>query len=59
MTKLEKGSGNEAKGRLKLKYADRTAQDLVIVKGKGSEPGRLQKNFGRASGALRGEIGLL
>ena len=48
MTKLEiKGTWNEAKGKLKQKYAQLTDDDLLLVEGKDDElVGRLQKALG-------------
>lgn len=58
MTKLElKGNWNEAKGKLKQKYAELTDDDLVFVEGKEDELlGRLQQKTGRTKENLRDEI---
>lgn len=58
MTKLEiKGSWNEAKGKLKQKYADLTDDDLTFAEGKEDELlGRLQKRLGRSKEELRQEL---
>jgi uncharacterized protein YjbJ (UPF0337 family) len=43
-----KGTWNEAKGKLKQKYADLTDNDLLYVEGKEDELyGRLQKKLGK------------
>lgn len=49
MDKLEiKGHWNEAKGKLKQKYADLTEDDLKFEEGKEEElVGRLQKKLGK------------
>ncbi len=49
-TKLKiKGNWNEAKGKLKQKYADLTDDDLLYVEGKEDELyGRLQKKLGKS-----------
>lgn len=61
MTKLElKGSWNEAKGKLKQKYAHLTDDDLLFVEGKEEELlGRLQKTLGRTKEQIRDEIAAL
>ena len=61
MTKLEiKGSWNEAKGKLKQKYAHLTDDDLLFVEGKDDElVGRLQKTLGRSKEQIRAEIAAL
>ncbi len=58
MTKLElKGTWNEAKGKLKQKYADLTDDDLTFAEGKEDELlGRLQKKLGRSKEDVRKEI---
>jgi len=55
MNTLElKGSWNEAKGKLKQKYAQLTDDDLVFVEGKEDELlGRLQKRLGEGKDNLR------
>ncbi|GEP45619.1 CsbD family protein [Brevifollis gellanilyticus] len=55
MTKLElKGSWNEAKGKLKQKYAQLTDDDLLFTEGKEDELlGRLQKKTGETKENLR------
>ncbi len=49
MDKLEiKGSWNEAKGKLKQKYAELTDDDLTYAEGKEDELlGRIQKKTGK------------
>ena len=61
MNKLEiKGSWNEAKGKLKQKYAHLTDNDLLFVKGKEDELlGRLQKAIGRTKEEISAEIAAL
>lgn len=61
MTKLElKGTWNEAKGKLKQKYADLTDDDLLYAEGKEDELlGRLQTRTGRTKEELRDEISSL
>ncbi len=61
MTKLElKGTWNEAKGKLKQKYAHLTDNDLLHVEGKEDELlGRLQKAIGRTKDEIRAEIAAL
>lgn len=58
MTKLElKGSWNEAKGKLKQKYAQLTDDDLAFAEGKEDELlGRLQQKLGKSKEDLRSEI---
>jgi uncharacterized protein YjbJ (UPF0337 family) len=58
MTKLQlKGSWNEAKGKLKQKYAQLTDNDLAFAEGKDDELlGRLQQKLGRSKEELRREI---
>jgi len=58
MTKLGfKGSWNEAKGKLKQKYAQLTDDDLAFAEGKEDELlGRLQQKLGRSKEDLRKEI---
>jgi uncharacterized protein YjbJ (UPF0337 family) len=58
MTKLElKGSWNEAKGKLKQKYAQLTDDDLLFTEGKEDEMlGRLQKKTGETKENLRNFI---
>jgi uncharacterized protein YjbJ (UPF0337 family) len=55
MTSLKfKGSWNEAKGRLKQKYAKLTDNDLLFEEGKEDELlGRLQQRTGEAKEKLR------
>jgi len=49
-----KGSWNEAKGKLKQKYANLTDDDLLFEEGKEEELlGRLQKKTGQTKEALR------
>jgi len=59
MTKLGfKGSWNEAKGKLKQKYAQLTDDDLAFAEGKDEELlGRLQQKLGKSKEDLRKEIG--
>lgn len=61
MTRLElKGSWNEAKGKLKQKYAHLTDDDLLFVEGKDDELlGRLQKTLGRTKEQIRDKIAAL
>jgi uncharacterized protein YjbJ (UPF0337 family) len=58
MTKLQfKGSWNEAKGKLKQKYAQLTDDDLTFAEGKDEELlGRLQQKLGKSKEDLRREI---
>ena len=61
MNKLEfKGNWNEAKGKLKQKYADLTDDDLTYAEGKEDELlGRLQKKTGKTKEELKHEISKL
>lgn len=61
MTKLEmKGTWNEAKGKLKQKYADLTDDDLLFEEGKEDELlGRLQKKTGQTKEQIRDAIAKL
>jgi len=58
MTSLKlKGTWNEAKGKLKQKYAQLTDNDLAFAEGKEDEMlGRLQKRLGKNKEELRKEI---
>lgn len=58
MTKLGfKGSWNEAKGKLKQKYAQLTDDDLAFAEGKEDELlGRLQQKLGKSKEDLRKEL---
>ena len=58
MTKLQfKGSWNEAKGKLKQKYAQLTDDDLTFADGKDDELlGRLEQKLGKTKEDLRREI---
>jgi uncharacterized protein YjbJ (UPF0337 family) len=58
MTKLQfKGGWNEAKGKLKQKYAQLTDDDLMFAEGKDDELlGRLQQKLGKSKEDLRKEI---
>jgi uncharacterized protein YjbJ (UPF0337 family) len=58
MNKLTlKGSWNEAKGKLKQKYAELTDDDLVFAEGKEDElVGRLQKRLGKTKDEVRKEL---
>jgi uncharacterized protein YjbJ (UPF0337 family) len=58
MTRLNfKGSWNEAKGKLKQKYAQLTDDDLAFAEGKEDELlGRLQQRLGRSKDELRKEL---
>jgi len=58
MTNLNlKGSWNEAKGKLKQKYAQLTDDDLTFGEGKADELlGRLQQKLGKSKEDLRREI---
>jgi uncharacterized protein YjbJ (UPF0337 family) len=58
MTKLEmKGSWNDAKGKLKQKYATLTDDDLLFEEGKEDELlGRLQKKVGQTKEEIRRTI---
>ena len=52
-----KGNWNEAKGKLKQKYADLTDDDLEYAEGKGDELlGKLQKKTGKSKEELKKEI---
>jgi uncharacterized protein YjbJ (UPF0337 family) len=55
MTKLKlKGTWNEAKGKLKQKYADLTDNDLLFEEGKEDELlGRLQQRTGETKENIR------
>jgi len=55
MNKLQfKGSWNEAKGKLKQKYAQLTDDDLKYAEGKEDElVGRLQKRLGKSAEEIR------
>ena len=61
MTRLEfKGSWNEAKGKMKQKYAKLTDDDLAFAEGKEDELlGRLEQKLGKTKEDLRREIGSL
>ncbi len=61
MTNLElKGNWNEAKGKLKQKYANLTDDDLTFAEGKEDELlGRLQQKTGRTKEELREELAQL
>lgn len=61
MTKLEmKGTWNEAKGKLKQKYANLTDDDLLFEEGKEDELlGRLQKKTGQTKEQIRDAISKL
>lgn len=61
MNKLEiKGTWNEAKGKLKQKYADLTDDDLLFEEGKEEELlGRLQKKTGQTKEQIRDAISKL
>ena len=58
MTKLQfKGGWNEAKGKLKQKYAQLSDDDLAFAEGKDDELlGRLQQKLGKSKEDLRREI---
>jgi uncharacterized protein YjbJ (UPF0337 family) len=58
MNKLTlKGSWNEAKGKLKQKYAELTDDDLIFAEGKEDElVGRLQKRLGKTKDEVRKEL---
>jgi uncharacterized protein YjbJ (UPF0337 family) len=58
MTSLKlKGTWNEAKGKLKQKYAQLTDNDLTFSEGKEDEMlGRLQKRLGKNKEELRKKI---
>jgi len=52
-----KGTWNEAKGKLKQKYAELTDDDLVFAEGKEDElVGRLQKRLGKTKDEVRKEL---
>lgn len=52
-----KGTWNEAKGKLKQKYAKLTNDDLAFVEGKEEELyGRLQKRLGKTKEEIKKEI---
>lgn len=52
-----KGKWNQAKGKLKQKYADLTDDDLKYAEGKSDELlGRLQEKTGRTKEQLKEEI---
>jgi uncharacterized protein YjbJ (UPF0337 family) len=52
-----KGSWNEAKGKLKQKYAQLTDDDLAFAEGKENELlGRLEQKLGKTKENLRKEI---
>ena len=52
-----KGKWNQAKGKLKQKYADLTDDDLLYVEGKSDELlGRLQSKTGKTKEQLKDEI---
>lgn len=52
-----KGTWNEAKGKLKQKYAQLTDDDLMFAEGKEDEMlGRLQKRLGKTKEEVRKEI---
>ena len=59
MNKLQiKGTWNEAKGKLKQKYAQLTDDDLLFVEGKEDELyGRLQNRLGRTKEEIIKELG--
>ena len=61
MTKLEfKGAWNEAKGKLKQKYAQLTDDDVTFEEGKEDELlGRLQRRTGETKESLRDAIAKL
>ena len=53
-----KGTWNEAKGKLKQKYAQLTDDDLLFVEGKEDELyGRLQNRLGRTKEEIIKELG--
>ncbi len=58
MTKLNiKGTWNEAKGKLKQKYAQLTDDDLLFEEGKEDEMlGRIQKRTGETKERIRSYI---
>ena len=52
-----KGTWNEAKGKLKQKYAELTDDDLDYTEGKGEELlGKLQQKTGKTKEELKEEI---
>ncbi|NCT16950.1 MAG: general stress protein CsbD [Flavobacteriaceae bacterium CG2_30_34_30] len=52
-----KGKWNQAKGKLKQKYADLTDDDLLYAEGKSEELlGRLQEKTGKTKEDLKKEI---
>ena len=52
-----KGTWNEAKGKLKQKYAELTDDDLDYTEGKGEELlGKLQQKTGKTKEELKKEI---
>ncbi|WP_258098419.1 CsbD family protein [Marinoscillum pacificum] len=52
-----KGTWNEVKGKLKMKYGDLTDDDLTFAEGKTDELlGRLQKKTGKTKEELKAEI---
>ena len=52
-----KGKWNQAKGKLKQKYADLTDDDLKYTEGKSEELlGRLQERTGKTKAELKKEI---
>ena len=52
-----KGKWNQAKGKLKQKYADLTVDDLTYAEGKFDEMlGKLQEKTGRTKEQLKEEI---
>lgn len=52
-----KGKWNQAKGKLKQKYADLTDDDLTYAEGKFDEMlGKLQEKTGRTKEQLKDEI---
>lgn len=52
-----KGKWNQAKGKLKQKYADLTDDDLKYAEGKSDELlGRLQEKTGKTKEQLKSEI---
>ena len=52
-----KGKWNQAKGKLKQKYADLTDDDLTYAEGKSDELlGRLQERTGKTKEDLKKEI---
>ena len=52
-----KGTWNEVKGKLKMKYGDLTDDDLTFAEGKTDELlGRLQQKTGKTKEELKAEI---